>query len=238
VHQAIVYEYAQWRKRSPGSKLLRELLHKVVQHDAEKGMLSWGPLYDGQESDPLSRQEEKWRQEILGWTHTQAYAKRVINNLDSNVPVYTRVSFIEAVAAICALHSKEVDRKVTGMSKPVRQLLWNACSPSRLGWLFNNQRVRHSLAPAERCLLPSGTTSNEALHSEINSWARSTHELITPQHFEVEAASVHIGKAAESLLGFVLPTCAANSRKCFACTRAGSKPLDFGTLAKILLLPR
>ena len=61
---------------------------------------------------------------------------------------------------------------------------------------------------------------------------------ITPQHFEVEAASVHIGKAAESLLGFVLPTCAANSRKYFACTRAGSKPLDFGTLAKILLLPR
>ena len=140
-------------------------------------MLSWGPLYDGQESDPLSRQEEKWRQEILGWTHTQAYAKRVINNLDSNVPVYTRVSFIEAVAAICALHPKEVDRKVTGMSKPVRQLLWNACSPSCLGWLFNNQRVRHSLAPAERCLLPSGTTSNEALHSQINSWARSTHEL-------------------------------------------------------------
>ena len=40
VHLAIVYEYAQWRKRTPGSKLLRELLHKVVQHDAEKGMLS------------------------------------------------------------------------------------------------------------------------------------------------------------------------------------------------------
>ena len=63
------------------------------------------------------------------------------------------------------------------MNKPVRQLLWTACSPSRLEWLFNNQRSRHSLAPHERCLLPSGTTSNEALHSQINSWSRSTHEV-------------------------------------------------------------
>ena len=177
VHLAIVYEYAQWHKRTPGSTLLRQVLHKVVQHDSEKGMLSWGSLYDGRECDPLSRQEEAWRKQILSWTHTQAYAQRVINNLDPNVPVYTRVSFIEALAAICALHTKEVDRKVTGMNKPVRQLLWTACSPSRLEWLFNNQRSRHSLAPHERCLLPSGTTSNEALHSQINSWSRSTHEV-------------------------------------------------------------
>ena len=63
------------------------------------------------------------------------------------------------------------------MNKPVRHLLWTACSPSRLEWLFNNQRVRHSLAPHERCLLPSGTTSSEALRSEINSRTRSTHEV-------------------------------------------------------------
>jgi hypothetical protein len=86
VRLAIVYEYAQWRKRTPSSKLLRDLLHNVVQHDSEKGMLSWGSIYDGRESDPLSRQEETWSNQILSGTHTQAYAQRMINNLDLNSP--------------------------------------------------------------------------------------------------------------------------------------------------------
>ena len=177
VHLAIVYEYAQWRKRTPGSKLLRELLHKVVQHDPQKAMASWGCLHDGSEAEPLTRQEEKWREQILNWTHSKAYAERVVGNLKPNLPVYTRMSFIETIAAICSLHSKEVARKVTGTAKPLRDILWSACAPSRLEWLFNNQRIRHSLSPRERCLLPSGTTSNEALHSEINSWTRSTQEV-------------------------------------------------------------
>ncbi|CAL1144037.1 unnamed protein product [Cladocopium goreaui] len=99
VHTAIVYEYAQWRRRTPGSKLLRELLNKVVQHDPEKAMASWGCLYDGIEAEPLTRQEEKWREQILNWTHPKAYAERVVGNLKPNLPVYTRVSFIEAIAA-------------------------------------------------------------------------------------------------------------------------------------------
>ena len=48
VHLVIVYDYAQWRKRNPGSKRLRSLLNKVVQHDPKQGLLSWGPLFDGQ----------------------------------------------------------------------------------------------------------------------------------------------------------------------------------------------
>lgn len=177
VHLAIVYEYAQWRKRTPGSKLLRQVLNKVVQHDPQRGGMSWGPLFGGYEPCPLSRQEAKWRDQIMNWTQPLAYAERVIASLDPAVPVLTRTSFIEAVAAICALRTKEVERKVTGTAKPVRTILWNACSPHRLEWLFNNQRVRHALSPLQRALLPSGTTSNEALHSEVNSWARSTHEI-------------------------------------------------------------
>ena len=177
VHLAIVYEYAQWRKRTPGSKALRQLLAKVSHVDFSKGELSWGCLHDGLSQSPLTRQEEKWRAQILHFTHSQAYAQRVLDSLDASTPVYTRVSFIEAVAALCALHPQEVDRKVTGTAKPVRQVLWSACAPARLEWLFNNQRARHALSPADRFLLPSGTTSNEALHSEINSWTRSTHEI-------------------------------------------------------------
>ena len=71
VRLAIVYEYGQWRERMPGSKLLRKLLRKVVEHDSENGMLSWRSFEDGRESDPLSRQEATWRNQIFSWTHTR-----------------------------------------------------------------------------------------------------------------------------------------------------------------------
>ena len=43
VHLAIVYEHAQWGKRSPGSKVLRRLLRKFTQVDGA-GTLSPGVL--------------------------------------------------------------------------------------------------------------------------------------------------------------------------------------------------
>ena len=49
----------------------------------------------------------------------------------------------------------------------------------RIGWkwLMNNLRVRHAIQPSYRWLLPSGTSSNEALHAEINAWSRSTNAM-------------------------------------------------------------
>ena len=238
VHLAIVYEYAQWQTSARQAlRFWDRCFTRWFQHDSEKGMLSWGSLYDGRECDPLSRQEEAWRKQILSWTHTQAYAQRVINNLDPNVPVYTRVSFIEALAAICALHTKEVDRKVTGMNKPVRQLLWTACSPSRLEWLFNNQRSRHSLAPHERCLLPSGTTSNEALHSQINSWSRSTHE-VHRSTLKLKLQVYTLGKQLSHHLALCFPPVRQTAENVSACTLAGWKPLDRRALEKFLLYSR
>ena len=65
MHTAIVFEYAQWRRQTPVSKLLRQLLNKVVQHDLEKAMASVGCFYNGIEAEPLARQEEKWREQSL-----------------------------------------------------------------------------------------------------------------------------------------------------------------------------
>ena len=83
-------------------------------------------------------------------------------------------TFIETLAAMCKKYSVEVSRKVTGTSKEVRKVLWAAASPDRMEWLFN---VRHSMDVRERSLLPSGTSSNESLHSQINSWSKSIRSL-------------------------------------------------------------
>lgn len=58
-----------------------------------------------------------------------------------------------------------------GTSKEVRKVLWSACTPEWL-CLMNNLRARHSMDASARALLPAGTTSNEALHAEINAWSR------------------------------------------------------------------
>eukprot|EP00435_Cladocopium_sp_Y103_P008302 s3962_g2.t1 len=175
IHLAIVYEYAQWRKRTQGSKCLRTLLRKVTAIDPNKTDAAWGPFFEGRNPEPLSRPEEKARRWILDGMPAGA-AEKILGRLNSDVPLFCRVTFIETLAAICAKYDGEVSRKVTGTAKEVRKVLWSACAPERLEYLLNNLRIRHSMDARARCLLPTGTTSNEALHSEINAWARQIQE--------------------------------------------------------------
>ena len=42
---------------------------------------------------------------------------------------------------------------------------------------MNVQRVRHRIDERKRALLPSGTTANEAMHSQINRWLRNLGEV-------------------------------------------------------------
>ena len=65
VHLAIVYEHAQWGKRSPGSKALRRLLRKFTQVDPARNIASWDAFFRGAGSATLDREEAKAREEIL-----------------------------------------------------------------------------------------------------------------------------------------------------------------------------
>ena len=122
-----------------------------------------------------------------------ARANAIIKGIDADKPLYCRVTFIEGLAALCKLYPNEVDRKVTGTSKEVKKVLWAACSPERLEWLFNGARMRHSLTPAARILLPSGTSSNEALHAQINSWSKSIRNL-HQSTLRLKLEIMHFGK--------------------------------------------
>ena len=177
IHLAIVYEYAQWNKRTPGSKQLRRVLHKIICVSDGLSVETWDALYTGTEERPLGRDEEAARSQILNLSMSKVRARKLLDELDYETPFVARVSFIRALAAICCLYDREVSRKVTGANKEVYKVLWSACAPDRIEWLFNNTRVRHMLSGPRLILLPSGTSSNEALHAEINSWTRSINSL-------------------------------------------------------------
>ena len=177
IHLAIVYEYAQWNKKTAGSKKLRLILKKVLAVNPHIISNFEQSLFTGESSRPLTSDEEEARAQVQDRSMDVNDAKQLLQEIDVREPFQTRVLFIRYIAAICALYPKEVSRKVTGANKEVYRVLWSACAPDRLEWLFNNIRIRHKVPKEILPFLPSGTSSNEALHAEINSWNRSTQAL-------------------------------------------------------------
>ncbi len=68
----------------------------------------------------------------------------------------------------------QVQKIAPGPNKTVCEILWCAAAAPRIEWYLNNTRQRHSMCIERLSLLPTGTTSNEALHAEINAWFRQT----------------------------------------------------------------
>ena len=177
IHLAIVYEYGFWNKKSPGSKQLRRILRKTISVDTRLDPGYWGAFYDGTNARPLKDIEMKYRDMITNSSMTSAESSSILDELDTEVPFKSRLEFIQSIAALCQRYPAEVNKKIAGANKQISRILWSACAPDRLEWLMNNLRVRHAIQPSYRWFLPSGTSSNEALHAEINAWSRSTNAM-------------------------------------------------------------
>ncbi|CAE7836609.1 unnamed protein product [Symbiodinium sp. CCMP2592] len=177
IHLAIVYEYGFWNKRSAGSKQLRRILTKCVNVDMELEDYEWNSYYDGTMSRPLNREEEKYRAMILNLSMPHRTANNVLDSLRTDLPFYSRLEFIKCIAALCQRYRTEVERKAAGPNKEIYKILWSSCAPDRLEWLMNNVRARQRIRRSYVKFLPRGTSSNEALHAELNSWSRSTNTM-------------------------------------------------------------
>ncbi len=177
VHLAIVYEYGFWNKRSAGSKQLRRILKKCSAVDLQNRDNFMGDYYDGSLSRPLTPVEIEARAMVLDMSMPDQEAEDVLDGLVLDVPFRHRVDFIRCMAAICKKYSHEVRRKAPGPNKEIYKILWSACAPDRLEWLLNNIRSRCTMTVAYLQMLPTGTSGNESLHAEINSWTRSTNAL-------------------------------------------------------------
>ena len=176
-HLPIVYEYAHWHKRTPGSRYLRLIMCKFARRDTSIDKKAWGPVFHGDSPTPLNREEENMRSILLNMSMSMPRAKAIQSNMSADKPFFTRIDFIEALASLVKLFNDEVQRKVTGSNKSLYTILWCATSPERMEWLFNNIRCRYMLPLSVLKLLSSGSTSNEALHAEINGWFRQTQQL-------------------------------------------------------------
>jgi hypothetical protein len=177
-HICMVYQQNMNNKRTPGLRWLGVIMNKFRAIDRSCPAASWGPMYTGAAQLGPTAEEKRTSQMILQQDMPEAQAHSVLKQLEVDCPWKTEVQFLEAIAALCALFSEELS-KVSFSGATLHRLLVNLTAPAKVQWLLNDTRQRHTWDAAEAVLLPSGTTSNEALHHEINAWF---HETATCPH--------------------------------------------------------
>ena len=139
----------------------------------------WGPVVTGTDLGPEDHNLVVMRGNILQPKVPVSVATRIWAEVDPNTPWETMYQFTQALAALVTVHEDEMRARTESSSKTTRRLLWNATDPARLGWYFNNERMRHlpgGMAGITK-LTGSGTSANEAFHKEINRWYSSQPEL-------------------------------------------------------------
>ena len=77
-----------------------------------------------------------------------------------------------------------------------------ALEPGKCAWYFNNHAHRCALSAAQASLLPSGTTSNEALHNELNVALRQTTNLHQAT-LATKLAVIHLGKLIVHVMAYL-----------------------------------
>jgi hypothetical protein len=205
VHTAIVYETAHYRKKTHGSKFLRLILSKLNKVDYSVPIESWGPCYTGSDHLVETRAETTARDKVLDESMPMVTAQRIHDNLDATVPFYTVIEFIQAIASLVVLYSKEVKRTTHINRKSLKQVLHSMTALPRMHFLFNHMRSRRALPRDKLGLLGSGTCSNEALHSELNRWMKNQPELYITT-VEVQLRVIHIAKLLTHNAALYAPT--------------------------------
>lgn len=87
--------------------------------------------------------------------------------------------YIDDIQDLCLEFQSEMSCK-NSSGQTLRQVLVNGIGFEHYAFLQNGCRALHSLSPQDRCILATGTTANEALHSQFNNCQRS----IVQQHQE------------------------------------------------------
>ncbi|MCP4193639.1 MAG: hypothetical protein GY768_23755, partial [Planctomycetaceae bacterium] len=170
VHLPITYETAHFRKKTDGSRDLRRLMAKFNKLPNSTVGATWGAAYTGTQAVPHSAHEKNLRGEIMDNTMPATVARKVLADVDPNVPWSNSLDFVRALAAFSTVYHHELGRRSHVAGQTLRKLIWNACHPNRIQWYANNIRALHEMGERAASLLASGTSANETMNHEINSW--------------------------------------------------------------------
>ena len=121
MHLPMTVEYASSRRRSAASKMLRKLMVKFMRRSES---IVHEAAFNGTNTEPLTLVESNKRKQIRKGSMLSATAERVMQEVDANLPWRQRLELIEALAAVARLYPSEMDRKVPGPNRTVREMLF------------------------------------------------------------------------------------------------------------------
>ena len=173
MHIVMVYQQNMNNKKTQGSRWLALLMDKFRKRHPVRTAASWGPFYTGQVLPSSSADVRAMRERLEAPDMSAREAYEHLETVDPDQPWLTEIGFLEAVHAHLSLFYDEV-QKITYSGVSLHRLILNMASQTKVQWLLNDTRYRHSVERESLVLLPSGTTSNESLHHEINHWFRET----------------------------------------------------------------
>ena len=144
-------------------------------------------------------QETRWLRHIANGDMPIGHARKIVADIDDVEAITDRVTFQMHMAALSRVFADEVETRQAFSRITLRQMLLNAARPSRVEWLLNHRRFARDLPADRRVRLACGTTSNEALHRELN----SEFDLVHDMHVDTLRLKLHI---------FTLYKCIAHHR--------------------------
>ena len=173
MHIVMVYDQNMNNRRTTGSKWLAVIMNKFRKRHSSRTQASFGEFYNGGPLGSAPQDVKSMRDCLLEPDMSENAARTLLETLDPDTPWLTEVDFLQALVAHFSFFREEL-RKVTFTGVSLHRLIVNVASPAKFQWLLNDTRYRHSVHRQELVLLPSGTTSNESLHHEVNVWFRET----------------------------------------------------------------
>jgi len=148
-------------------------------------------VYDGTNCPPTTMEETEVLTSMAAEDAEVSWAEAYLDDSDMNTPWLNRVDFMNAIRAFLAVYWDECDKESGGRKISIQ--LKNSAQPKECEWMFNFTRYCASLPLAEYQVLPSGTSSNEALHRELNkNFTTNRHRYSTT--LELGVRGFHLAK--------------------------------------------
>ena len=79
-----------------------------------------------------------------------------LNSLDGTKPWYSKLEYIQGMAAVASLFQKEMSRKTYQQGTDMRSILQSSCTAEKIAWYWNNQIIRRRMSRGMVALLGSG----------------------------------------------------------------------------------
>ena len=179
-HLAMKYRSTQWGNVTPGWRVLKVIVGKFNKYDPHLNIADDVVFHTRRSTVDVSTYEKRRRTLIRDGKMNTSEARTLLESIEPDQPWTDRIGFVESLAALTSVFKQEVSKKDT-QGNALSTVLYNAADPANVERMLNQMRLVHMVNSRDRTFLASATTTNEALHAELNvTWFYNQRAMYQP----------------------------------------------------------